>query len=111
MAHTFSAPTVPAFLIQAGVANLLAEPCVDTRGIAMQYHVVFHPMSLGVGEGNRGPLGEVRVSYLIHDDAIRNKDAQPPRSGYVAVKIIDDAGKIYRERTAGQHIASCGCAW
>jgi hypothetical protein len=77
----------------------------------MQYHVVFHPESLGVSEGNRGPLGEVRVSYPTLDDAIRNKDAQPPRSGYVAVKIIDDTGKIYRERSAGQHIASSGSVW
>ena len=58
------------------------------------------------GAGNRGPLGAIRVSYLTLDDAMRNKDAQPPRTGYVAVKIIDDTGKIYRERTAGQHIAS-----
>jgi hypothetical protein len=77
----------------------------------MPYDVVFHPMSLGVSAGNRAPLGEIRVSYPTLDDAIRNKDAPPPRSGYVAVIIMDDTGKIYRERTAGQHIASPDSVW
>jgi hypothetical protein len=77
----------------------------------MEYHVIFHPMSAGVFAGNRGPLAEISVPYATLEDAIQNKDAQPPRSGYVSVKIIDDTGKIYRERTAGQHIASSGSAW
>jgi hypothetical protein len=77
----------------------------------MQYHVVFHPTSLGVSAGNRGLVGEISVPYPTLDDAIRSKEAQPPRRGYVAAKIIDDAGKIYRERTAGQHIASSSSVW
>ena len=77
----------------------------------MEYHVIFHPMSAGVSPGNRGPLAEISVPYPTLEDAIENKDAQPPRSGYVSVKIIDDTGKVYRERTAGHHIASASSVW
>lgn len=75
------------------------------------YYVVFHPMSAGVSAGNRGPLAEILVPYPTLEEAIRNKDAPPPRSGYIPVKIVGDAGEIYRERTAGQNVVGAGSIW
>ena len=83
------------------------------------YNVVFHPMSIGVsghprsvdGGGNIGPLAEMTVSYPTLGAAILGKDALPPRSGYIAVKIVDNTGKVHRERTAGHHVAVAGSPW
>jgi hypothetical protein len=78
---------------------------------ALQYYVVFNPMHGGVRPGYRGPESEIRASYRTLVDAIANRDARPPRDGYIAVKVIDDTGRIYRERTAGLHLAVSGSTW
>jgi hypothetical protein len=81
------------------------------RPSIVRYHVVFHPMSAGVSPGNRGGLAEISVPYPSLEAAVSGRDNAPPRSGYIAVKIVDDAGKIYRERTAGHHVALSGMSW
>ena len=76
------------------------------------YYVIFHPTSIGVSAGQRGPVAELRSSpYPTLEAAVLDKDATPPRSGYVAVKIVDDTGNIYRERTAGHNIAAANSVW
>jgi hypothetical protein len=75
------------------------------------YRVVFHPMSIGVSPGSRGPLAEVFADYLTLEAAIAGQDALPPLSGYIAVQVIDNAGTVYRERTAGHNIAAAGATW
>lgn len=76
-----------------------------------QYHIVFHPISAGVGVGNRGSLAEITVPYPTLEVAILRQDGPPPASGYVAVKIVDDTGKVCRERTIGQHVAAISSMW
>jgi hypothetical protein len=76
----------------------------------VQYHVIFHPMSSGVGDGNRAPMAEISSSYSTLKAALRSRSA-PPEPGYIAVKITDGRGHVIRERTAGQHIAGNGSVW
>jgi hypothetical protein len=76
----------------------------------VQYNVVFHPTSFGVGEGNRGPKAEVFLPYATLQGALQGRDT-PPEPGYIAVKITDHNDQIIRERTAGHHIAAPGSVW
>ncbi len=75
------------------------------------YALVFHPMSSGVAPGHRGSLMEMSVRYPTLEVAILRGDGPPPANGYVAVKIVDNTGKICRERTMGQHIAAVDSVW
>jgi hypothetical protein len=74
-------------------------------------YIIFQPTLIGVSAENRGPLREVRISYPTLEAAMRSKDTPPPRNGYVAVKIVDDTDKIYRERTKDQNIAGADSVW
>jgi ribosomal protein S27E len=70
------------------------------------YHVVFHPNSAGVSEGNRGATEEKRSGpYPTLEKAIFAKNDRTPWIDYVAVKVIDEAGRIHWERAAGHHVA------
>jgi hypothetical protein len=70
----------------------------------LKFRVLFHPMSLGVSPGNRGPRGEVSSWHPTKEAALDGR-SKPPLSGYIAVKILDDHENIIWEQTAGQHVA------
>lgn len=83
---------------------ILPDALADTVRAVFKFHVIFHPMSVGVSPGNRGPRGEVESWYPTKEAAI-DGTGKPPLSGYIAVKVLDEHGDIVWEQTAGQHIA------
>lgn len=84
----------------------------------MKFFVVYQPITIGVGSGHRGMIEEINSpAYSTREEAIANKDTplkdpnSQPRNDYVSVKVIDQAGNIYRQRTAGHHVAPEGALW
>ena len=87
-----------------GVATwfVVPEPLADSvraQLAQLKFRVVFHPTSIGVGPGQRGPLAEISTWHPTLKAAQDSKGI-PPISGYIAVKIEDRAGRIFWPQAA-----------
>ena len=65
-------------------------------------YIVFHPNSVGISEGNRGPWNEIRASHPSLEAALQGK-GRTPKTGFIAVEITDASGEILWKRTASKH--------